>query len=104
MSRIKKSLAVAALAVTALAGLAGPAAAGVDSTLNHPSTYESEGVTCTKVNFVDGTTYYEVPEGVLFVVIKTGTTYTTLVSGDSLTFPKDISFVITCVGDHNPPS
>lgn len=104
MSRIKKSLAVATLAGIALAGLAGPAVAGVDPTLNHPSTYESEGVTCTKAEYVDGTKYFEVPEGVLFVVIKTGTTHTTLGYGDAMTFPKDISFVITCMGDDSPPS
>jgi len=86
----------------ALAGMAGPASAGVNSALNHPSYYESSGVTCTKVEYRDGLKYYAVPSGARFVVIKTGTMYTTLNYSESpMTFAKDISFVITCVGHDN---
>ncbi|NTW40197.1 MAG: hypothetical protein HGA44_09970 [Cellulomonadaceae bacterium] len=94
MSALKRALAAAALAGVALGGIAGPAAAGVDSTLNHPSTY---GDSCTKEEFPDGLKTYTVPWDADFIVVKTGTVYTTLYYGTG-TFTKDISFVITCWG------
>jgi hypothetical protein len=101
MLRIRKALIASAVAGLALAGsLAGPAVA-VDNP-NDPATY---GPDCTKVEFVDGTTSYVVQPGDT-VYIKTGTVITSYTNNTTepvtLTFDKDISFVITCPGE--PPT
>lgn len=104
---MKKTLAAAGLAAATLLVSAAPAMAGVDPALNHPDYYESEGVTCEKWEFEDGTMEFVAPDGAVLVVIKTGTTVTEYAGAD-LYYPiytdKDISFVIVCTGDGYPPS
>lgn len=103
MGRIRNTLITSAVAGIALAGLAGPASAGVDPALNNPAYY---GANCTKVEFVDGTKTYFVPANTT-VYIKAGTviyTFSGGATGQTVTIPKDISFVITCPPVVYPPS
>ncbi|GCE76816.1 hypothetical protein [Cellulomonas biazotea] len=104
MSRIATSLAATAIAGAALALLAAPASAKspVDPFLHNPDNWENGVYTCTKVEYVDGTKSYVVPDGVAFVVVKTGTVYTVVDHdpyGTTHWFAKDISFVISCAPD-----
>ena len=89
-SKILIAGAVAGMALTAT--LAGTALAGPDVKPNDPATY---GPNCTKVEFVDGTTTYEVPEGVT-VHVKAGNVITSYTGPDTVNLDKDISFIITC--------
>ncbi|MDC7120231.1 hypothetical protein OMK64_01620 [Cellulomonas fimi] len=110
MSRIATTLAATALAGAAFALLASPASAKspVDPSWNKPDSWESGGVyTCTKEELSDGMTTWTVGDGVAFVVVKTGTTYTVLDSdpyGTEHVFDQDISFVISCVPNGGPSS
>ena len=103
MVRIK-ALVASAFVGFALTAVASPAMAGVNPVLNDPAHY---GSNCTKVEYVDGTTSYVVQPGDT-VYIKTGTVITAYTNTTgapvTLTFPKDISFVITCPGTSYPPS
>lgn len=104
MSRTARLLAATAVAGTALALLASPAAAKspVDPAWNKPATWENGVYTCTKVELGDGTMSWTVPDGVAFVVVKTGTTYSVVDAdpyGTTHWFDKDISFVISCTPD-----
>jgi len=105
MLRIRKALIAGAFAGMAVAGtLAGTALAVPGANPNDPAYY---GPNCTKVEYVDGTTSLVVQPGVT-VYIKYGTTiqtYTNITNAPvTLTFPKDISFVITCPpGPTTPP-
>ena len=92
--RIRNALITGAVVSVALAGLAGPAVAGV-SNPNDPAYY---GPDCTKVEYVAGTTTYFVAPGTV-VYIKAGTVITRYeggTEGQYVTLSKDISFVITC--------
>jgi hypothetical protein len=102
MLRIRKALIAGAVAGLAVTGLTGTAVAGVSTNPNNPAYY---GPNCTKVEYVDGTTSYVVQPGDT-VYIKTGTVITPYTNTTSepvtLTFDKDISFVITCPGQPYP--
>lgn len=104
MVRIRKALIASVISGLALTGLAGPAMAVPGANPNDPAYY---GEDCTKVEFVDGTTSYVVQPGDR-VIIKTGTLVTDYTNNTgapvTLTFAKDISFVITCPGEPYPPS
>ena len=104
MVRIRKALIASTFAGLALSAAAFPAWAGVNPELNNPAYY---GSNCTKVEYVDGTTSYVVQPGDT-VYIKTGTVITAYTNSTgapvTLTFSKDISFVITCPGTPYPPS
>lgn len=109
MSRIATTLAATALAGTAFALLASPASAKspVDPSWNHPDTWENGAYTCTKVELSDGTKSWTVGDGVAFVVVKSGTSYTVVDADPYDTvhdFDKDISFVISCTPDGSSPS
>ena len=99
---MKKTLAAAGLAAATLLVSAAPAVAGVNPALNKPAYYESEGVTCEKWEYRDGTHMFMAPSGAVLVVIKAGQMVTEYEGGD-LYYPihsdKDISFVIVCTGD-----
>ena len=69
---MKKTLAAAGLAAATLLMSAAPAMAGVNPALNHPDYYESDGVTCEKWEYRDGTHHFMAPEGAVLVVIKAG--------------------------------
>ena len=105
MLRSRKTAIAGAFAGMALAAtLAGTALAVPSDNPNDPAYY---GPNCTKVEYVDGTTSLVVQPGVT-VYIKYGTTiqtYTNITNAPvTLTFPKDISFVITCPpGPTTPP-
>jgi hypothetical protein len=105
MLRSRKAIIAGAFAGMALAGtFAGTALAVPGENPNDPAHY---GPNCTKVEYVDGTTSFVVQPGVR-VIIKTGTTLTDYTNTTdepvTLTFPKDISFVITCPpGPTSPP-
>lgn len=104
MLGIRKTLIAGGIAGLALAAAAAPAMAGSHSNPNNPAYYGSD---CTKVEYVDGTKSYAVQPGDA-VYIKTGTTITaytnTTDAPATLTFAKDISYVITCPGTQEPPS
>jgi hypothetical protein len=104
MGRIRYTLITGAVAALAVATFgAAPASAGVDPTLNNPAHY---GANCTKVEYVDGTKTYFVPANTT-VYIKAGTVvypFSGGATGQTVTLPKDISFVITCPPVVYPPS
>ena len=104
---MKKILAAAGLAAATLLVSAAPAMAGVNPLLNHPDYYESDGVTCEKWEYRDGTHHFMAPDGAVLVVIKAGqmvTEYEGTDLDDLLHSDKDISFVIVCDGDGGPVS
>jgi hypothetical protein len=102
MLRSSKALIAGAVAGIAFAGtLAGTALAGPGVNPNDPATY---GPGCTKVEFVDGTTTYEVPAGVI-VYIKAGPGDPVQYIGPTtVTLDKDISYVITCPAPSPSPT
>lgn len=105
MRRFTRSAAIAGCAV-AIAGIAGPAAAGVNPLLNQESYWEDGGTyDCTKMEYVDGTFSAEVPDGAAFIVVKAGTVVTQVFADEygGYTGDKDISFIITCWGDNGYP-
>ena len=104
MARLRRLLTTVGLAgglvlASASAGLACPPDPSAD-----PATYEYGGVyDCSKVNYRHGPKAYTKPDGVAFVVIRTGTTNFVSPLEDSndgdrtYTFDKKIRFVITCL-------
>lgn len=94
---LRRTLATSALACFALAGLAGPAAAvqPVNPEWNNPTFW---GEDCTKVEYNYETRTLWVEPGT-HVIVKAGTEYYEYHGGyygQTVEFPKGISFVITC--------
>lgn len=107
MSRLRSTV-TACLVGLAVVGSAGSAAAAADPSLNKPSSWESEGVTCAKTEYPDGVgeiVLPAAPQGYAWtqVILKAGTQNTVLpasVDPDAAYAPangKDISHAITCL-------
>lgn len=110
---MKKSLAVAALTGLVVLTAGTPAfAARTDPALNKPATWEALGYgTCSKVDLTDGVKAWTLAEGTYtLLVLKAGSgtaanaVTEAPVAGVAYTHPtgKDLSHVITCVGDDVP--
>lgn len=94
---VRRPLAISALTGLTLAALASPAAAGqpVNPEWHNPA-YWGDG--CSKVEYDYDTRTLDVAPGTM-VVVKAGTMYYEYSGGfygQTVEFPKDISFVITC--------
>lgn len=94
---VRRPLAMSALAGLTLAALASPAAAvqPVNPEWNNPA-YWGDG--CSKVEYDYETRTLDVAPGTM-VVVKAGTVYYEYSGGfygQTVEFPKGISFVITC--------
>lgn len=110
---MKKSLAVAALTGLVVLTAGTPAfAARTDPALNKPATWEAAGYgTCSKVDLSDGVKDWTLPEGAYtLLVLKAGSgaaanaVIEAPAAGVAYAHPtgKDLSHVITCVGEELP--